>query len=108
MVEGRYADAYPLYDPFFRAKNSLETFEGAVGRIDYLEYEVTSVEVDEPIATVNVRVKASVPPFKVERTGEMVSQPERELTIPSSWLLIDGEWYREFRLESQNLTYTNY
>jgi hypothetical protein len=108
MVEARYAEAYRMYDPFFRARNDLETFEKVTGRIKYSEYEIKDVQIDGAIAEVAVRIKASVPPFVVETTGEEVSKPEQELTVDSQWLWIDGDWYREFRLESQDMTYTGY
>lgn len=108
MVDGDYADAYGFYDPFFRARNSRKAFTNLTGKIDYSEFEVKDVSVDGPIAKVSVRFKASVPAFKMERTGETVSRPEQEITTTNNWLWIDDDWYREFRVESEDIRYTGY
>lgn len=108
MLRDDYRAAYDFYDPFFRAHNPFERFAITMGRIKYSAFELDSLSIDGHRATVNARVRAAVPEFRMPRTNEPVSRPEQEVPITSVWLWIDDNWYREFYSEAQELRYTLY
>jgi hypothetical protein len=52
-------------------------------------------------------VKASVIPFRA-KTGEMITRPEQEVKVDETWLWLDGNWYREYYSEANDLKFTRY
>lgn len=108
MLAGDYTKTYAYQDPFFRARNPLDHYLGSMGRIKYTQAEVVDVHIDGPRADVKTRITASVPEFKAPTTGEMISQPERTVIVESTWLWLDGDWYREFTIESRDIVFTRY
>jgi hypothetical protein len=107
MQDEEYAKVYDLFDPFFRARNSLERYLRTTGRIAYKGFNVESVDVEGPRAQVKTKIQVQIKPFRAS-TGEKIERPEVETTIDETWLNIDGQWFREFYSESQDLKYTRY
>lgn len=95
MLEQDYVETYGLQDPFYRSHHDPLDYLRELGRIKYSAHHIDSVEIDGWRAEVKGRVTASVPPF-MAKTGEVITQPEREVPIDMVWLWIDGDWYREF------------
>jgi hypothetical protein len=108
MVRKDYNSAYAFYDPFFRSRVTAEGFVSRLGRVHYAAYEVTGLNVDGPVAEVQTKVRYSIGPFQSATTGEIISRPEQETTVPETWLLVDGTWYREFNSEIGDVTFTPY
>lgn len=107
LETGDYAGAYEFQDPFFRAKNSKLSYTQPMGRIKYRDLNIDEILIDGPIAKVATRVMAGVIPFRA-RTGEMITRPEQEVKLVETWLWLDGNWYREYYSEANDLKFTRY
>ncbi len=107
MMNKDYEGAYRYQDPFYRAKIRQDTYAQQLGRIQYHEAKIEAVQIDGPIATVYTRIRADVPPFRAS-TGEMITRPESEVKITETWVLIDGDWYREYYSEYLDKKYTRH
>lgn len=107
LETGDFAGAYEFQDPFFRAKNSKLSYTQPMGRIKYRDLNIDEITIDGPIAKVKTRVKASVIPFRA-KTGEMITRPEQEVKVDETWLWLDGNWYREYYSEANDLKFTRY
>jgi hypothetical protein len=108
MEEGDYANAYEFYDPFFRSLNSKERYVGLTGKIDYSGFSLRNIDINGPLATVTGSVVGDIVPFRAPTTRELIDREPREIPLHDTWLRIDGDWYREFYSESQELKYTRY
>lgn len=108
MVAGDYAKTYDYLDPFFRSQVARDNYLTHMGKIKYSQATVEKVEIDGPIAQVTTKIRASAPGFKAPSTGETISQAEREVSVTNTWLSLDGDWFREFRIESQEKVFTRY
>lgn len=101
-----YAAAYALFDPFFRAKISLESYIKNKGRIKYHEHKIETVELQNKFAKVKTSFEASVPEFKMSE--QVVSRPKQWSSFTDTWLFIDGDWYREYHQKSSETRFTRY
>lgn len=108
MLAADYAKTYEYLDPFFRARVTLQNYLTKMGKIKYTQAQVDDAPIDGARSVVTSKIKASVPPFKVPSTGEIISQPDREVAVKSTWLWLDGDWYREFSYEGQDIGFTRY
>lgn len=108
MKERDFAKTYEYLDPFFKSRTPLDRYMSTMGKIKYADAKVTDIELKGPIAEVTAKIRASIPAFKVPTTGEVVSRPEREVDVKNTWLLIDGQWMKQFRIESQDIVFTRY
>ncbi len=108
MRDGEFDKTYDYLDPFFKASTPLERYSATMGKIKYAEAKVGEIRIEGPVARVTTNIRASIPEFKMPTTGEVVSRPEREVAVENTWLWVDGEWVKEFRLESQNIVFTRY
>lgn len=108
MLDEDYTTNYDFLDPFFRERVSRIDYLAGMGRIKYTEANLEDVEIDGSRAMVVTQIRASVPPFRAPRTGEMISVPEREAKVFNVWLWLDDNWYKEYYLEGQDLKYTRY
>lgn len=107
LIEKNYQAAYDLFDPFYRARVDFLGHLQHQGRITYTTAEFKDATVQGNLATVQLHIVASVPPFK-GASGEIMQAPSRDMTIPVHWLWIDGKWYMEFYSEARELRYTRY
>jgi hypothetical protein len=108
LIAGDYKTTYTYQDPFFRASTPPQTYLSMMGKIKYAQAEIESIQIEGPRAKVETKIRASIPAFRAPKTGEMLSQPEREAMVNGTWLWIDGDWYLEFHLTSQNMLFTRY
>ncbi|EGV33987.1 hypothetical protein ThidrDRAFT_0142 [Thiorhodococcus drewsii AZ1] len=108
MEDKDFEATYAYLDPFFRARVPLQRYLSMMGKIKYDASEVESVSIDGSRAEVVAKIKASIPAFKAPTTGETLSQPEREASVKSHWLWVDGNWYREFLVESRGIVFSRY
>lgn len=107
LITKNYQAAYDLFDPFYKARVDFIGHMQLQGRITYTKAEFANVTIQGNLATVQLHIVASVPPFK-GRSGEIMQAPPRDMTIPVHWLWIDDEWYMEFYSEARELRYTRY
>lgn len=108
MQEDNYRLAYTFYDPFFRALNSEQRYVSLTGRIAYSDFELGQIKVDGPLALVTATVIGDIVPFRAPTTGELIDRDPKRIPINDTWLWLDGDWYREFYSETQDLKYTRY
>lgn len=108
MQKGDYKATYEHHDPFFRASMPLDVYLAKMGKIKYTEAKIEGTQIKGPIAEARVQVRASIPPFKAPTTGETIQRDEQTIPILERWLWIDGEWFKEFRIESQDIVFTRY
>ncbi|EXJ17188.1 sialidase family protein [Imhoffiella purpurea] len=108
MIDKDYEKTYSYLDPFFKARVPYETYVSLMGKIKYESAEVESVTIDGPRALVVTDIKASIPEFKAPNTGEVLSQPQREAAVKNYWLWLDGNWFREFFVESRDIVFSRY
>lgn len=107
MVEKDFNTSYAMHDPFFRARVSQHSYLTLMGRISYRNPVVEAIEIEDAYARVTVRFTASIPPFRA-RTGEIISRPDKEILLTEVWLWLDGDWYREYYSEAQDVRFTRY
>ncbi len=108
MQQGDYKTTYEHLDSFFRSLTPLDVYLSKMGKIKYTQAKIEGVQIKGPIAEVRLQVQASIPPFKAQTTGETIKRDERRIQILERWLWIDGDWFKEFRIESQDIAFTRY
>lgn len=91
MIEGRWADAYPLLTPGYKEANTLEGFQA-----NYLGSPVIwkSFELGAVVCEIADRCVADVKVF-FQLTGGMPGIPKMETqqTLQEVWLLVGGNWH---------------
>ena len=107
MQEEDYETAYAMYDPFFRARIPFHSFRGTMGRIRYIDVELKAVQAQGAVAEAATRITAEVPEYRVP-SGAKVKSSRRVVDLNWRWLLVDGEWYREFSSEVLDKRYAAY
>jgi len=108
MVNSNYPAAYAFYDPFYRAKVDQNRFASNLGRIHYASFQIEDVSIDAPTANIKTKVRYSIGPFKAPTTGETIVRAEQEVSVPETWVWVDGVWYRQYYSEVNDLRYTQY
>lgn len=107
LIKKDYQAAYDLFDPFYRARVDFLGHLQNQGRITYTKAEFAKVQIQGNLATVQLHVTASVPPFK-GASGEIMQSPPRDMNLTVHWLWIDGDWFMEYYSEARDLRYTRY
>lgn len=108
MIANEFPKTYEFYDPFYRSYVDSRQYELHLGKVKYDNFEIGEIQVEGPVANVEVKVTASVPDFRVPSTGEIVGRPARQITLKDKWLWVDDGWYREFYLSSVEGRWTKY
>ncbi|MCK7491821.1 MAG: glycoside hydrolase [Comamonadaceae bacterium] len=106
MQDQDWATTYALSDPFFRAKIKYDGYESARGAIKYHSHEILELARQGNLAKVRVRFESSVPEFMLR--GKPYSQPQKSMENVETWLFVDGDWYREYYEQSQDVRFTRY
>ncbi len=96
MTQMNVKKAYTYYDPFLRARMSVEEFVEKHGVVKYHKATVTGVKVEGNIGTVKVKVTYSVPKMKVKERE--FSVPETTEEFEERWLFVYDDWYKEYYL----------
>lgn len=99
--------AYAMQDPFFRALVNKERYATPMGKITYRDPVIKEVSLAGPLARVMINVTAGVKPFQA-KTGEMITRDDQAIDLEETWLWIDGNWYKEYYDQYNELTYTRY
>ena len=94
FVEEDYETVYGIFDPFYRARNSLQAFLKRT-KVKYHEYEVKDIKVEGNIAKVRVRIVSSVPGI-MGKMGQVFSQPPAPSEMTETWLYVYDDWYKEY------------
>jgi hypothetical protein len=106
FMEDDYQKVYLFNDPFFRARNRVEEYLTRRGRIKYHSYNIGEIHIEGRIAKVNMDIVYSVPQMMWH--GEKFSRPETKASFVDTWIFLDNEWYREYKEETADFTYTRY
>lgn len=101
-----YQTVYNMQDPFFRSKQPMKGFMEKTGKIKYHRHEIKESGIVGRLGRAFVEVEASVPEFTFQ--GKKVSRPNSSYPVKDHWIYIDGDWYREYRLETDDIRYTDY
>lgn len=108
FVDGKYADSYPLLDPFFRSDPAFDVYKSrTTGAIKYHSFKIKEVNVRGNLAQVLLEIEASVPEFKLPN-GKVYTQPQHAMDISDTWLFVDNNWYREYNDQTAGVRYTQY
>lgn len=108
MIANDYSKTYAFQDPFYRARWDGLAYLTKMGRIKYTGYSVEKVEINGHRAQVTSKIKASVPPFKAQTTGETIQVPEQEREVTAVWVQVDGIWYQEYKIAGEDAVFTRY
>lgn len=101
-----WATSYAINDPFFRDKITYDTYRANRGRIKHLGHEILAITLQGNTAKVQVRFDAEVPEFLYR--GKPFSKPRQSYEVTDTWLFINGDWYREYYDQVQDIRFTNY
>lgn len=104
MAERDHETVYRMFDPYFRARVSLDDYRRNSGRIEYSNPSVEQVDVIGPLGAVIAKTTVEVKPIRMQ--GRVMKLDPVEKEIPTRWIWIDGDWYHEFYLESRDYRYT--
>jgi hypothetical protein len=105
MVERDYEKAYPIYDPYYRARVDKESFK-ILQTLRYHEFEIHDIKVEGNVAKVTVSTVFSLPTKQFSRRPFTV--PETPAEFDETWLYIYDNWYKEFYIESMEKSFVEY
>ncbi|GAB4413340.1 MAG: hypothetical protein OHK0032_09420 [Thermodesulfovibrionales bacterium] len=91
-VQGKYADTYDYYDPFYRAKVTKEDYTKFQGNILYHRFKIAGIDIQDNIATVKIDENFEVK--EVEVMGMKVAAPPKDDTVEERWVWVYDDWYR--------------
>ena len=93
-----YQKTYAMYDPFFRSRTSFRSYMTDMGTIEYGEAKIDEIRFDGYVAYVKETVEGGVRPY-FDAAGQLKSDDMKPRKMESTWIWIDGQWYREYELE---------
>ena len=96
FVKEDYDTVYNIFDPFYRAKNSKNSFLSKT-KVKYHEFQVKDIKVEGNVANVGVKIVSSVPGI-MGKLGQTLSQPPASSEFQEKWLYIYDNWYKEYRM----------
>jgi hypothetical protein len=94
-VEGRIAQNYDYYDPFFRARVRPEAYVSKLLEIKFHSYQIGDVDITENIAKVTVEVEVEIPEAII--AGKKTSLPLRKDKWVEDWIWIDNDWFKVYK-----------
>ncbi len=94
-VEGRYADVYNYYDPYYRATMDKEKFVSTQGNIIYQKAKLVDTEIKGNFATVKVEMTFEAPEKII--MGKKFSMPKTNSTISEDWIWLYANWYKLYK-----------
>ena len=104
-VKEDYSKVYSLFDPFFRARMNKDAFIGETGKLKYHSFKIKDVKVDGNVGHVKLDIVYSIPKVKFKR--QEFSKPETPAELEESWLFVDDNWYKEYKVE-EDFGYARY
>lgn len=93
--QGKFADTYDYYDPYFRAKVSKQQFAGRQANVIFKRHDIGKVEIHGNVGYAPTLYTFEVPEQIV--AGEKFSVPPTDDYIKSEWVWMDGNWYFVFQ-----------
>ncbi|HRD48217.1 MAG: exo-alpha-sialidase [Candidatus Competibacter sp.] len=98
--------SYAFQDPFYRARAGYDVYKAARGTIKYEGHEILGITRQGALAKVQVKFDASVP--EVMFKGKPYSQPRKSFEHSETWLFVDGDWFREYYDQANDVRFTKY
>lgn len=104
-----YQKTYAMYEPFFRSHTSFRSYMTDMGTIEYGEAKINEIRIDGYVAYVKETVEGGVRPY-FDAAGQLKSDDMKPRDLESTWIWIDGQWYRQYELEKMGgvQKYTRY
>ena len=89
---------YNMFDPFFRSRVNMRQYLGGMTNLIFKKHKPQSILINplQNRATTVTKVSYEVPPRPTE--GRLLKTPMAENILTQHWILVDGEWYVEYRL----------
>lgn len=99
-VRKDYKKGYEMFDPFARARLSLDNFLSHVGQLTYHEFKILadSISLNENFASLKVNVVFEAETFTVGQYTGSIPRTERELN--EKWIWIDGDWFKVYEIST--------
>jgi hypothetical protein len=97
FVKEDYEKAYPLYDPFMRAKTEKRSFMANLGKIKYTAFEIMDIKIEGNVAQIKLKIDYSMPKTKMNKLEFFVPPTQRE--IEDKWIYVYDNWYKEYYSE---------
>ncbi len=94
-VEGRYAEIYSFYDPYYRATTTKESFIGTQGNIIYHKAGVADTEIRGNFANVKIEMTFEVPEKMF--MGKKFAMPKNDSVLNDDWIWLDNTWYKLYK-----------
>lgn len=94
-VEGRYAELYDYYDPYYRATTDKEKFSSTQGNIIYQKAALTDAEIKGNFANVKIEMTFEVPEKVL--MGKKFSIPRKESALNEDWIWLYDNWYKLYK-----------
>lgn len=94
-VDGDMGGTFPLYDPFYRERTTVENHVEVRSRVKVLThgFEIGQIRPHTPSRyAVTVRFEHEVEPFKL-KDGSMAKVPRGWVDTEQQWIWIDGDWH---------------
>ncbi|MBK1721391.1 sialidase family protein [Thiocystis violacea] len=107
LVKADYASAFALFDPYFRRRMREGDYVGQSGRVKHHSFSVQDARVAGNLARVAVEFNYEIPLLKLPRGGTY-SRPPTSTRVEETWIYIDGDWFKEYRNEIGDFSYTRY
>jgi len=107
LVKGDYETAYALFDPYFRRRMPVTDYVGQSGRVKQRDFKILDAQMEGKVARVAVEFSYEIPALKLPRGGTY-SKPPTLTRSEETWIFIDGDWYKEYRNEVGDFSFTRY
>ncbi|EXJ16520.1 sialidase family protein [Imhoffiella purpurea] len=107
LVKADYEKAYALFDPYFRRRMPVTQYVGQSGRVKQLDFNVLDTNIEGRVARVAVELTYEIPELRFPRGGTY-SRPPTRTRLEETWIFIDGDWYKEYRNEIGDFSFTRY
>ena len=98
MRAEEYQKTYAMYDPFFRTKTTFRSYMTDMGSIQYGEAKIDEIRIEGYTARVKETVEAGIRAY-FDEGGKLQGDDVKPREMESVWIWIDGQWYREYKLE---------
>lgn len=95
MIKKEWLEAYPYYDPFFRARITREGFMQGKGLLNYYSFNIEEIQMKGNIADLKVKVNFEAPKLVV--MGKTTNIPRQDRVLEVRWLWVYDNWYKEFK-----------
>lgn len=94
-VDGRFAELYDYYDPYYRAMTDKDKFISTQGSIIYHKAALSDAEIKGNFANVKLDMTFEVPEKML--MGKKFSIPRKDSTLNEDWIWLYDNWYKLYK-----------